>query len=221
MVDAGYVTVDQLVASRVDHHIELVGPTLSENHRQARAPGAFSAEDFDVEREHRRVRRPQGHTSGARSETRDPRDRAMITARFDASTCRSCPCRARCTRSAQRPRRLILRRRAQHEALRAARASEKTPEFKAGYAAHAGVGGAALSGSGSVRAARDASPARADSGGDQPGVPRCLAQQFATRHHQTKPPRHTHPAIACPRIPVMNPPTVSTLGSTGVQMPLP
>ena len=65
----------------------------------------------------------------------------MITVRFDTATCRICPCRAQCTRSAQGPRRQTLRPQAQHEASRAARAQDKTPVFKAEYATRAGVEG--------------------------------------------------------------------------------
>ena len=65
----------------------------------------------------------------------------MILVRFDAATCRACPCRMRCTRSAQGPRRLTLRPQAQHLALRAARGREVTPEFQAQYVARAGVEG--------------------------------------------------------------------------------
>ena len=75
------------------------------------------------------------------SQTHGPGERAVILVRFDAATCRACPCRAHCTRSARGPRRLTLRPRAQHEALRAARAREATPEFQAQYAARAGVEG--------------------------------------------------------------------------------
>src|SRR5205085_11552102 len=84
---------------------------------------------------------PQGHASVGWAETRDPYARAVIVARFDAATCRACPCRARCTRSARGPRRLTVRPRAQHEALRAARAREATPAFQAQYAARAGIEG--------------------------------------------------------------------------------
>lgn len=84
---------------------------------------------------------PQGHTSGQWSETTDPRGNAVITMRFAPADCLACPCRARCTRSAQDARRLTLRPPAQHLALRAARARQVTPEFAAQYAARAGIAG--------------------------------------------------------------------------------
>jgi len=141
LVDGGYVGADQLVTSQTEHAIELLGPTLGDNHWQARTPGAFAIDAFDIDWPARRVHCPQGHPSVAWSETHDPYDRAVITVRFDAATCRACPCRARCTRSAQGPRRLTLRPQAQHLALRTARAREPTPTFRAQYAQRAGVEG--------------------------------------------------------------------------------
>ncbi|HEX6866257.1 MAG TPA: IS1182 family transposase [Caulobacteraceae bacterium] len=141
VVDAGYVTADQLVASRQAHQIDLLGPTLGDTHWQAATAGAFDVDAFAIDWAARRVACPQGHASVAWSETHDPYDRAVITVRFDAGACRDCPVRARCTRSARGPRRLTLRPQAQHLALRAARAREATPAFKAQYAARAGVEG--------------------------------------------------------------------------------
>jgi len=50
--------------------------------------------------------------------------------------------RARCTRRKTGPRELTLHRQAAQEALEQARARQQTPEFKAAYAARAGVEGA-------------------------------------------------------------------------------
>jgi transposase len=141
LVDAGYVSADQLVASQADHQVDLVGPTLGDNHWQARTPGAFAVDAFAIDWDARQVRCPQGRASAAWSETHDPYDRAVITVRFDAATCRACPCRALCTRAAHGPRRLTLRPQAQHATLRAARAREETAEFREQYATRAGVEG--------------------------------------------------------------------------------
>ena len=73
--------------------------------------------------------------------THDPDGNADIVVSFAPATCRACPSRARCTRSARGPRRLTLLPQAQHEALRAARARQREPDFAARYAARAGVEG--------------------------------------------------------------------------------
>jgi len=84
---------------------------------------------------------PQGHASAKWVETHDPDGNADIVVSFAPATCRACPGRAQCTRSARGPRRLTLLPRAQHEALRAARARQREPDFAARYAARAGVEG--------------------------------------------------------------------------------
>ena len=72
VVDAGYVTADEWVSSRTEHHVELLGSVLTDNHWQARTTSAFSTEDCHIEWEQRRVCCPQGHTSVAWCETHDP-----------------------------------------------------------------------------------------------------------------------------------------------------
>ncbi len=141
LVDAGYMDADNLVASRQDHGVDLVGPPLADTHWQARTAGAFDIACFTIDWAARRVTCPQGHASGKWSETHDPYGAPLITMRFAPAACRPCPSRARCTRSAQDARRLTLRPQAQHLALRAARARQATPEFATQYAARAGIEG--------------------------------------------------------------------------------
>jgi len=141
LVDAGYMDADNLVDSRQDHGVALVGPPLGNTHWQARTAGAFDVDCFALDWEARRATCPQGHASGKWSETTDPLGNAVITTHFAPADCLACPCRAQCTRSARGPRRLTLRPQAQHLALRAARARQGTPEFAAQYAPRAGVEG--------------------------------------------------------------------------------
>ena len=60
---------------------------------------------------------------------------------FARAACLACPCRGQCTRAAVNPRSLTLRPQAQYEALQAARARQQTDDFKARYAARAGIEG--------------------------------------------------------------------------------
>ena len=142
LVEAGYMDADNLVESRQDHGVDLVGPPLGDTHWQARTDGAFDVDCFAIDWAARRATCPQGHPSGQWSETTDPLGHTVITTHFAPATCRACPCRAQCTRSARGPRRLTLRPQAQHLALRAARRREAPPECKAQYAARAGIAGA-------------------------------------------------------------------------------
>jgi transposase len=141
LVDAGYVDADNLLSAAREHQVELVGPPLGDTHWQARTPGAYDADCFAIDWDARRATCPQGHPSARWVATRDPDGNADIVVTFDPATCRACPCRARCTRSAEGPRRLTLQPQAQHLALRGARARQRAPDFPARYAARAGVEG--------------------------------------------------------------------------------
>jgi len=140
-VDAGSMDAGNLAASRRDHGVDLVGPPLADTPWQARTAGAFASACCAIDRAARRVTCPQGHTGGQWSETTDPLGNAAITMRCAPADCLACPCRARCTRSAQDARRPTLRPQVRHPALRAARARQSTPAFAAQYAARAGIAG--------------------------------------------------------------------------------
>ncbi len=141
LVDAGYVDADNLVSSQREHQVELLGPALGDSGWQAHTPGAFTADCFAIDWEARRVTCPQGQPSKQWAATHDPDGNADIVVSFDPATCRACPCRAQCTRSAKGPRRLTLQPQAEHLALRAARARQRAPDFPARYAARAGIEG--------------------------------------------------------------------------------
>jgi len=124
-----------------EQRVDLVGPPPADTPWQARTAGAFASACCAIDWAARRVTCPQGHTGGQWSETADPLGNAVITMRCAPADCLACPCRARCTRSAQGARRLTLRPQAQHLALWAARARQATLEFAAQYAARAGIAG--------------------------------------------------------------------------------
>jgi len=141
LVDAGYVDADNLLTSQREHQVELLGPTLSDNSWQARTPGAFTTERFAIDWDAQQVTCPQGATSVKWVATHDPDGNADIVVSFHPATCRACPCRAQCTRSTRGPRRLTLHPPDRHQALLAARARQRAPNFPARYAARAGVEG--------------------------------------------------------------------------------
>jgi transposase len=141
LVDAGYVDADNLLTSQREHQVALLGPTLSDNSWQAHTPGAFTAECFAIDRDAQQVTCPEGTTSVKWVATHDPQGNADIVVSFPPATCRACPCRAQCTRSMRGPRRLTLHPPDRHQALLAARARQRAPDFPARYAARAGVEG--------------------------------------------------------------------------------
>jgi transposase len=138
LVDAGYVGADELVASRRDHDVTLFGPAPKGHHWQAEAEDGFTLRDFRLDWEREIATCPAGHTS--RSWTPDVNQgRTVVRIRFATTDCRPCPLKPRCTRSARRL--LTPRRRAEHEALAAARAREAEETFAIAYRRRAGIEG--------------------------------------------------------------------------------
>jgi transposase len=141
LVDAGYVDAENLLTSQREHQVALLSPALGDSSWQAHTPGAFTAESFTIDWEARHVTCPQGHPSKQWAATHDPDGNADIVVSFAPATCRVCPSRVTCTRSARGPRQLTLHPQERHLALLAARARQREPDFPARYAARAGVEG--------------------------------------------------------------------------------
>ena len=141
LVDAGYVRGQNLVTSREQHQIDLVGPIADDHQWQAKAGEGFDLAHFRVDWEARVVHCPRGRPSARWCETQTARDRTMIHIDFAPADCTPCPDRARCTRAKSQPRSLTLQVRAEYEAIQAARERQATPEFAAAYAPRAGIEG--------------------------------------------------------------------------------
>ncbi len=142
LVDSAYVSADHLIAARERHGIDLVGPGRRNLSWQSRAEHAFAAVDFAVDRDKRMARCPEGKESAGWFEgAGGPGRRGSVRVQFRAADCRSCPSRARCTRSRSgySGRVLTLLPRREHEALAAARAREGTVEGRRLYAQRRGV----------------------------------------------------------------------------------
>ena len=141
LLDGGYPSAEQLVSSRSEHGIDVVAPVREDPHWQGRAQSGFGVECFVLDWEARVASCPQGQRSIKWSETHARDGRAIVNIRFPPAACRSCEQRAGCTRSADGPRELTVRPQAQHEALQAARARQKTEAFAQLYRSRAGVEG--------------------------------------------------------------------------------
>lgn len=137
-VDSGYTSADLLRDAQA-RGITLLGPLLANVSAQARN-GGYTAEMFTVDWDRHQVTCPQGATSTAWSPCTQKHATHAIVVRFPAATCRACPARILCTRSAA-GRQLSLRPREVHEAVAAARASQATSDWKARYSIRAGVEG--------------------------------------------------------------------------------
>jgi transposase len=140
LLDAGYVSAHHLLTSELAYGIDLVGPALLDTSWQARDDAGIDVSQFAIDWERRTVTCPQGKTSYSWNEARRD-DYPYYQIKFRKADCRACPLRARCTRSASRPRQLSLRPREEHVALQRARQRQATGDFAARYRKRAGVEG--------------------------------------------------------------------------------
>ena len=140
LVDTTYVTADHLVTSETKHDCTLLGPIHENYSWQTRAGEGFGAAQFVIDWEHEQATCPQGKTSKIWKPTKDSDRHHAINIRFDYEDCRDCSVRQHCV-SSSRERALLIRPQPLYEALQEARARQKTDEFKARYAARAGIEG--------------------------------------------------------------------------------
>lgn len=141
IVDGGYMDAELLVASRWDYDVDLLGPARTDQTWQARAEGGYPGAAFAVDWEAERLTCPEGRTSVSWTPAVDRKDTKVIKVKFAVEDCRPCPSRSRCTATAYPRRTVTIRRRAEYDALEAARAREVTPAFKEEYGRRAGIEG--------------------------------------------------------------------------------
>jgi transposase len=140
LVDTAYVTASHLVTSQTAHDCALVGPIHEDYSWQSRAGEGFGADRFAIDWEHEQATCPQGKTSKIWKATKDSDRHDAINIRFAYGDCRDCSVRQQCV-SSSRERALLIRPQPLYEALREARARQKTNEFEHRYAARAGIEG--------------------------------------------------------------------------------
>ena len=141
LVDTGYVTARELVASTTEHGVELVGPVMPDTTWQATAAAGYATSDFRIDWDARKVTCPQGKRSTRWSAENSDHGYPIIKIRFSATDCRPCPARELCTRATSHGRTLNLLPRSEHEALTRARHEQKTPAWQQKYQPRAGIEG--------------------------------------------------------------------------------
>lgn len=141
LVDSAYMNAEQMVAAKLEHGVDLVGPTMSDTGWQAREGLGFDASNFVVDWQRKTVTCPEGRTSVTWSPTEDSshKKRRIIQVQFSRRDCGSCRSRIHCTRAPMRH--VTLRPRRQYSALRKARLRERSAEFATVYRKRAGIEG--------------------------------------------------------------------------------
>jgi transposase len=142
LADAGFVEADLLMRSDLEHGIELIGPVRPNVGWQARTEGGCDISCFTIDWEAKKAICPEGKQSKGWKTAIDSWGRPDIVVRFARRDCLECKSRALCTRSKEEPRHLtLLPNKAEHEVVQAARARQKTAEWKDKYDERAGIEG--------------------------------------------------------------------------------
>lgn len=137
LVDAGYVDATNLLQSRADHGVDVVGPTLKNYWYQADT--GYDLTHFSIDWETQTVTCPQEHTSSSWTPAQDAKGKPVIKVKFSQTDCKACPARTFCTGQTRRT--LTLQPRERMQALFTARQRESTDAFKDTYRHRAGIEG--------------------------------------------------------------------------------
>jgi transposase len=140
-VDTGYIDAELLVQSDQQYAVTLLEPVTPDSTWQAQPDRGFAVAHFTLDWDEQQARCPQGKVSRQWTGGSDAEGNACIRIAFDPKDCRRCECRPQCTKARGGARSLTIRPQQQHEALRAARVRQQTPEFQQQYATRAGVEG--------------------------------------------------------------------------------
>ncbi len=138
LVDTGYVRTRNLLESRQQYQIDLLGPAPADSQWQLKARVGFDRAHFQVDWDQQVVHCPRGRPSAGWYPAHTPHGQPVIQVVFAAADCTSCPVRGQCTRAKSQPRGLTLYPRAENEAMQAARQRQTTADFAAQYARRAG-----------------------------------------------------------------------------------
>ncbi|MFJ3309508.1 IS1182 family transposase [Streptomyces sp. NPDC086549] len=140
-VDRGYVSANLLATSRSEYQVELVGPVRHDVTWQGRAGEGFDVDGFVIDWDAQQAICPQGHHSTGWRPHRQRPDYVQSLVTFDPKHCTPCPVRAKCTRSANSPRKLALGPREEHEVIRRVRQAQQTPQRQQHFNIRAGIEG--------------------------------------------------------------------------------
>jgi len=139
LVDAGYVSVGQVLAAADDHGVELVGPLPPDTSWQAGDEQAFDLTRFAIDYDAHHVVCPHGKVSRNWQPARSRDGLPVIRATFRQPDCRPCPDRSRCTRSEDNARHVTFLPRRQQQTQQRLRAEQATDAWRQRYALRCGV----------------------------------------------------------------------------------
>ena len=140
LVDAGYTSGPNVLASLQDYGVRLIGPLAEDGSWQARTPDGFSQDQFQIDFQKQQATCPQGQLSWRWSPSTGPDGRTAVQIEFPPDICQVCELRQRCTKATVRGRTLQVALDT-HATLQAGRLYQQTPAFWQEYALRAGIEG--------------------------------------------------------------------------------
>lgn len=128
LADTGSIDARSIIESQAAYGVDLLGPTLSDYHWQAKAAQGFAASDFALDWEQKRAACPEGQISYCWTPFLDKNQQTAFKVQFSQALCRHCEAKSQCTHSSRRT--LLVQPQPIHEALQKARRREATEEYQ-------------------------------------------------------------------------------------------
>jgi transposase len=141
VVDAGYIEAQNIVESKKEYQVDLIGPAQNNGRWQHTQGQGFDISHFKIDWEQKKAICPTGKSSSSWIPVKDSRGNDTINIVFAKADCSQCPHLSQCTKAKTKRRTINVRPQEQHEALQSARLREKTKEFKDEYSNRAGIEG--------------------------------------------------------------------------------
>jgi transposase len=141
LADAGYVEAQQLVESRREYGVELIGPVQGNGRWQQVQGNGFDIGHFQIDWEAKKATCPEGKLSSSWIPGRDNHGNDVINVVFAKADCSQCRSLSQCTKAKTKRRTINIKPQELHEALQQARKREKTEEFKKEYKKRSGIEG--------------------------------------------------------------------------------
>jgi transposase len=141
LVDGGYIEASNLVESRREYDIDLIGPAQSNGRWQQVQGNGFDISNFQVDWDREKVICPAGRESSSWKQMVDGRGNDFIHAQFARSDCSVCPHLTQCTSAKGRRRTVNFKPKVLYEALQQNRRRKNAEEFKEEYRNRAGIVG--------------------------------------------------------------------------------
>ncbi len=141
LVDAGYIEATQLVESRHQYGVDLIGRPQGNGRWQHEQGNGFDISYFIIDWERQEITCPTGKKSSTMKPMVDGRGNDVLHAIFRKADCSQCASLSQCTQAKGKQRTINVKPQELHEALQTARQREKTAEFKEEYRKRAGVEG--------------------------------------------------------------------------------